>query len=36
MVCILGKISDDSSKYLKPKKGEEVEVTITTPPPLKK
>lgn len=36
LICMLGKISDDTSKYQKPKKGEEVEVAIASPPPLKK
>jgi hypothetical protein len=35
LICMLGKISSDSSKYQKPKKGEEVEVVITAPPALK-
>jgi hypothetical protein len=34
LICMLGKISSDSSKYQKPKKGE-VEVVITAPPALK-
>jgi len=36
LICMLGKISDDTSKYQKPKKGEEVEVATASPPPLKK
>jgi hypothetical protein len=33
---MIGKVSDDISIYRKPKKEEEVEVLITTPPPIKK
>jgi hypothetical protein len=34
-VCILGKISDDVSKYKKPKNSERVEIAIASPPPVK-
>ena len=32
---MFGKFSDDTSIVVKPKKGEEVEVLIASPPPLR-
>lgn len=32
---MLGKFSDDTSIFVKPKKGEEVEVSIASPPPIR-